>query len=254
MSDNLSGFLLWGESTLVKSAISRLRRLAPKHDPTDGWHTFDYTVEEEISGVETEEGPPFTHSLLVRAGGDRLMILSNNYRICEHFLDRDLRREVRGSLKKADILVHELVVALSRFRKTALDSTIIDGGDPDSQDEGPQPSEDNWAQFNLAYALGYGFARSDAFSGNLQKIEFEGEDLSLVPLFVEAIPFLRFRNCGLRQRVLDERGFPSSIELVRVSKTGFISFGVPSSERGRRDRFKDVEVVLRSLSKFGYIK
>jgi hypothetical protein len=220
----------------------------------DGWHSFDYVIEEEISGVEMDEGPPFIHPLLVRSGGDRLMILSNNYRVCDHFLDRDLRREMQGSLKKADILVHELVVALSEFRSSGRYSSEMKGAQSESGGEHPPQTTEDWVRFNSLYALGYGFARSDAFGGNLQKIEFEGEDLSLVSLFVEAIPFLRFRNCGLRQRALDDRGFPSSVELLRFSKTGFISFGTPILDRARRERFKDVEDVLRSLNRFGFIK
>lgn len=254
MSDTLSGFLLWGESTLVKIAIPRIKRLQRRDDPLDGWFTFNYVVEEEIPGVEMDEGPPFSHPLVVRSGGDRLILLSNNYRVCDHFLERDLRREMQGSLKKVDILVHELVVALSQYRKAAVDSTTAGYRHSEAPfEEGQQPDTD-WVSFNSIYSLGYGFARSDAFSGNLQKVEFEGEDLSLVPLFVEAIPFLRFRNCGLRQRALDERGFPSSVELIRVGKTGFISFGVPVSDRGRRERLKGVEGVLRSLNRFGFIK
>lgn len=254
MSDTLSGFLLWGESTLVKTALATITRVERRTDPVQGWHRFDYTVDEEIPGVEVDEGPPFVHSLLIRWGGDRLIVLSNNYRICDHFLDRDLRRPVQGILKKVDILVHELVVAISDFRKANPGPFESESELGVAPPEEPQDPALEWARFNLTHALGYGFARSDAFSRNLQRVEFEGEDLTLVPLFVEAIPLLRFRTCGLRQRIFDERGFPSSVELLRIGKAGFISFGVPASDRGRRERFRDVENVLRALNRFGYLK
>jgi hypothetical protein len=254
MSDTLSGFLLWGDSVSVKTALATIERLQRRADLAPGWHRFDYTVNEEIAGVEADEGPPFVHSLLVRVGGDRLIVLSNNYRICDHFLDRDLRRSAQGVLKKVDILVHELVVAISDFRKANPGAIEKDDEPVALPTEESQDSAIEWMRFNHLHLLGYGFARSDAFGRNLQKVEFEGDDLTLVPLFVDAIPLLRFRTCGLRQRILDDRGFPSSVELLRIGKAGFLSFGVPTSERGQRDRFREVETVLRALNRFGYIK
>jgi hypothetical protein len=254
VSDTLSGFLLWGESASVRSALATISRVEHRTDTVPGWHQFDYTVSEEIPGVDVDEGPPFVHSLLVRWGGDRLMVLSNNYRICDHFLDRDLRRPVKGMLKKVDIAVHELVVAIAEFRKTNTVSVDVRVAPSDTVVEEVQDPASEWEHFNLSHALGYGFARSDAFGRSLQRVEFEGDDLTQAPLFLEAIPLLRFRTCGLRQRVLDERGFPTSVELLRLGKAGFISFSVPVSERGKRDRFRDVESVLRALNKFGYIR
>ena len=253
MSDTLSGFLLWADSNLIGSAVGRLQRLTVLDAVAIGWNSFEYVVDHPISGVESEDGPPFHYRLYMRWGGDRFIVLSNNYRICNHFLENDLRGAVQGGLKKAEILVHDLVVEVCAHIQ---DLMKLPSSEPQQMTKSVELSEqaEQWLIFNRTYAIGYGFARSDAFSGNLQKIEFEGDDLSQASLFLNAIPFLRFRNCRLRQRAIDDRGFPSSFELVRLGRRAFVSFSIPSGARSRNERFKDVEVVLRLLNKLGYIK
>jgi|ERR1700733_276453 len=253
MSDKLSGFLIWSEPSALRSAIPRLKRLSGEPEAVDGWHKYEYVVEEQIPRIDMQGAPPFTHQLFIRWGGDRLIVLSNHYRICDHFIDQDLRPTTATFLRKADIAVHELVLAMIQFRE------FVDNSRPTMDDAIP-PSPLNaeaaaeWPTFNTSHTLGYGSARTDAFGGGLQRIEFEGDDLPSVSLFTTAIPVVRFRNCGIRRKTSDEKGFPGSYELLRLGKTGFLSFVTPVSGRGQKERFKEVEGLLRALNRFGFIK
>jgi hypothetical protein len=252
MSDALSGFLLWSEPPALRGAVERLSRLQEVPEYVEGWHKYNYVVQEQIAKVETE-GPPFSHLLLVRWGGDRLILLSNHYRICEHFIEHDLRPSLPTFLRKADIGVHTLILHMAEVRKAIERSKE---GEPVGPI--PKPPKDEslieWKTFNQTYNLGYASARTDAFGGSLQKIEFEGEDLMAAPLFTDAFPVARFRNCGLRHKLVNDHGLLSSYELMRIGKSGFISFPVPASPQARKQRFREVETVLRSINKWGFLK
>ena len=179
------------------------------------------------------------------------IVLSNHYRICDHFIDHDLRPTLATFLRKADIAVHELVVAMIHFRDFASRTRTEVGRSPFAA---KQRNRDRLQEFNNRHTLGYGSARTDAFGGSLQRTEFEGDDLAAVSLFTEAVPVVRFRNCGIRRKTMGDAGFPGSYELVRLGKTGFLSFATPETARGQRERFKEVEGLLRSLNRFGFIK
>lgn len=255
MSDTLSGFLVWTVWDAVKEALSKATRIRGEHDGLDGWRSYQYKVDEEIPRVDSRGDPPYVHSLMIRGGVDRVVILSRHARISDHFLDNDLKPLMHAPLRKADIKVHELVLKFAESGKARLEeSTQNSLRDTSFSIEKPDHEQDEWTTFNSAYALGYAMARSDAFGGNLQKIEFEGDDLVTVSLFTDVIPFARFRNCGVRRRVLEDPGYPSSYELLRLGKAGFLSFSVPALPKGQRDRFREVEAVLRNLNKLGFIK
>jgi hypothetical protein len=253
MSDTLSGFLLWHEPTTTRDVVSRLTRLKKEQGLIDGWLRYDYITDEQISKVDAEGLPPFTHQLFARWGKDRLILLSNTYRVCDHFIERDLRPAIASLLRKADIAVHDLVLSMMDFHLAVVASVE---GKSDARLPPPLNAEwtVEWQEFNERHTLSYASARTDAFEGALQKIEFEGEDLPAAALFAGAVPVVRFRNCGFRRKTSDEQGASSSYELLRLGKTGFLSFTMPGSARGRRDRFKEVEAVLRNLNKFGFIK
>jgi len=253
MSEKLSGFLVWSEPSALRSALPRLARLSNEVEALDGWHKYVYLVEEQIPGIEIPGAPPFRHQLYIKWGGDRLIVLSNHYRVCDHFIDQDLRPTLATFLRKADIAVHELVLAMIQFR------TFADQFQPEAENPSfPSPpnaaAAADWKDFNNLHTLGYGSARTDAFGGNLQRIEFEGNDLAGVSLFTTALPLIRFRNCGLRRKALVDKGFPSNYELLRLGKTGFLSFSLPGPLRGQRDRFREIEALLRNLNKLGFIK
>ncbi len=253
MSDRLSGFLIWSKPSAMRSAMPRLPRLSREVETIEGWHKYDYVIPEQIPRIETQGPPPFTHQLLIKWGGDRLIVLSNHYRVCDHFIEMDLRPTLATFLKKADIAVHELVLAMMQFRDFVKQSR-------QDEDDSHPPSPPNiesageWPDFNNLHTLGYGSARTDAFGGSLQRIEFEGDDLASVSLFTTAIPLVRFRNCSLRRKTSGEQGFPGSFEVLRLGKTGFLSFVVPGSAHGQKERFKEVEGLLRSLNRFGFIR
>jgi hypothetical protein len=254
MSEKLSGFLVWSEPSAPRTPLARLTRLTREFDLGDGWHRYDYVVDEQIPRIEMQGQPPFVHQLYAKWGSDRLILLSNHYRVCDYFLERDLRA-AQLVFRKAEIAIHELVLAMVEFR----DFTDRTHKKQEAEDlEPPRPpnqeSLTSWIQFNDLHHLGYASARTDAFGGNLQRVEFEGDDLVAASLFREAIPVVRFRACGVRRKTLDTRGFPGSYELLRIAKTGFVSFTAPESTRGQRERFKEIEGLLRSLNKFGFIK
>jgi hypothetical protein len=254
MSDKLSGFLVWSEPSALRSVIPRLGRLSKQVELGDGWRKYDYVVDEQIPRIEMPGQPPFIHPLYLKWGNDRLIVLSNHYRVCDHFLDRDLRLAI-VTFRKADIAVHDFVLAMVEFRDFA---DKFQQKQPGESSKPPIPQNlefaVEWHEFNDSHSLGYGSARTDAFGGNLQRIEFEGDDLAIVSLFISAIPVVRFRACGLRRRTLDDKGFPGSYELLRIAKTGFVSFTAPQSKQGQRERFREVEVLLRNLNRFGFIK
>jgi hypothetical protein len=252
MSDTLSGFLLWSEEDALRTALDRPARLKREHDNIGGWRLFDYVVEENIPQVDVEGTSPYTHRLFVRRGGDRLILVSNNFHVCDHFIERDLRPVLNAYLRKADISVHDLVRLMTGFW------TAIDGEGAGEVSHSPalptEVSHAEWAAFNHEYTLGYASARTDAFSGNLQKLEFQGENLPSSSFFVEALPLTRFWSCGLRRKAVNDQGYPDSYEILRLGKSGFLSFAAPGSMRDRQLRFRDIEVLLRALRKFGFIR
>jgi hypothetical protein len=255
MSDTLSGFLLWSEPPGLRGALERLRRLQKPTEAVDvveGWQEYVYTVDEHIPRVEMDGSPPYSHLLLLRSGRDRFIVLSNNYRVCDHFIEHDLRPTVTSVLRKADVAVHSLILGMAEFRRALEHSSAGDSG---RVLPAPPSAEDSqgWHEFNLSHNLGYAFGRTDAFSGNLQKIEFEGDDLVAASLFVETFPVVRFRNCGIR-KCLGTKGMLASYEVVKLGKSGFLSFSVPSSPRLKRERFREVEVLLRSINRWGFVK
>jgi hypothetical protein len=254
MSDKLSGFLVWSEPSALRSALPRLTRLTREVEAIEGWHRYDYEVREQIPGLEIQGSPPFTHQLLIKWGGDRLIVLSNHYRVCDHFIDVDLRPALATFFKKADIAVHELVLAMIQYRDYVKQPLRQDEDDSTPPPPPNMEAAADWPGFNNYHMLGYASARTDAFGGSLQRIEFEGDDLASVSLFTAAIPLVRFRNCGLRRKMSGEHGFPGTFELLRLGRTGFLSFVSPASPRGQKERLKEVEGLLRSLNRFGFIK
>ena len=252
MSDTLSGFLLWSEPDALRAAFCGVPRLKREHDNINGWRHFDYVVEEAIPQVDVEGPPPFTHRLWVRRGADRLVLVSNNYRVCEHFIERDLRPVLTAHLRRADISVDDLVKRVTEYWTIRAE---VSTGNPGGLAGLPSDvRESEWKDFNETYALGYASARTDAFSGSLQKIEFQGDNLPSSSFFVDAIPLTRFRSCGLRRKAPNEQGFPGSYEMLKIGRSGFVSFAVPFSPHERHMRFRDIEVLLKTLSRFGIIK
>jgi hypothetical protein len=258
MSDNLSGFLLWSEPESVHSAVSRCSRIHKESEAIDGWQLFTYEVSERIPQVNVVGEPPYKHPLHIRLGADRLILLSNDFRICQNFIDRDLRPSLSAVLRRADTAVHDLVVCMINARKVFETAEGLPG-----PEDGPDPMRDppsgpsarsQWEAFNRRHLLGYAAARTDAFGGTLERLEFSGEDLVENPLFTNAVPVVRFRSCGLRKRDFDDRGYPTSFELLRIGRMGYLSFQAPSAVDDRRERFKQVEALLRALNRFGFIR
>lgn len=263
MTDAVSGFLVWSDPPLRKGSDLQLARLQELREPMEHWHKYNYIVHETIPEVEVD-GPPYSHLLLARWGSDRMILLSTHYRICEHFIQHDLRPSLPISIRKTDIDVHGLIGGMIEFRKIAAQARHYDTSGEKTQDAGPLTSErglpvkdeisQEWKKFNESFDLGYAFARTDAFGGTLQKIEFTGKDLIEVPLFIDAFSVTRFRTCGLRKKIIDNHSLPDSYELVKIAKSGFLTFSVPSSPTGREQRFREVEAVLRTINKCGFMK
>jgi len=252
VSDTLSGFLLLSEPEALRSAFGGVKRLGPEYDNVNGWRYHEYVVDESIPQVDVDGSAPYTHRLVVRRGFGRLILVSSNYHVCEHFIERDLRPLLPSYPRRADIGVHDLVKRMTEYWTAGANSTtgLLGGfaGLPKDVDAS------EWDSFNQMYVLGYASSRTDAFSGSLQKMDFQGENLPSSSFFVEAVPLTRFRSCGLRTSSPSDQGFGGGYELLRIGKSGFVSFSVPQSPRERLTRFKDIERLLKTLSKFGIIK
>ncbi len=125
-------------------------------------------------------------------------------------------------LRRADTAVHELVVYMINVRK-ALEAAARLPDPEDKSDTLIDPpsgtsARGQWEAFNRRYQLGYASARTDAFGGDLERIEFSGNDLVENSLFTSAVPVVRFRSCGLRRKEFDDRGYPTSYELLRIGR------------------------------------
>ena len=243
----LSGYLLWTEHPSLRSALSEMRRLEREKEDVEGWRQYDYVVMEHIPRVQVQGEPPFKHDLYARAGSDRLIVLSHHHEICNFFIESDLRPVLKGMLRRAEIAIDELVLAIMQVRRAA-DGTVEAAPDDASI------AGDAWEMFRESYSIGHAAAQTDAFHGDLNTVIFEGNNVSSTSLFSDAVPVVRFYRCGLLGRMADGSGFTSTSGMLKISRRGFVSFDVPVDIGGRRNRFREVELVLRTLNRFGFIK
>ncbi len=263
MSDALSGFLLWSEPLAIESVVSISTRLHGAKQIAPNWRRFDYVTQEPIKRVDTiVAAAPYTHPLFIRRGADRfIIILSDHYLVCDHFIGTELRPSVAAILRKTNIRVHELIESVTDAR-TKLDSVKPNIGLPAEAVSnmtlpppiGSSVSFEEWEEFNQFHTLGYGAATTDAFRGELQKLEFSGDDLARVSLFTETIRFVSFRTCALRRHVLQSSGITTSYELLKMGKSGFVSTQIPFSQRAMGSRLEEIELMLNFLHRAGFVK
>jgi hypothetical protein len=137
------------------------------------------TPEDRLRGI-----PPFDYPIVWRRSGPRLLLLSKNREVVDHFR-RLLAVEIGVRLEPVTIAVDAFVKQTAR-----------------------EPSE---------YVLSFVHARVSAFGTSLRSASFYGDDVGEAKFFRDGLDLFNCHTCGLRH-------VTGGAEIVRLGNDGAVSF------------------------------
>ena len=243
LAPHMSGLLFSSTPTRIeKRDLARVKSVHIKGEAAPGWLVYDYVTDSPIPEVDAPPAePPFQHGLLLRWGRNSLLALAHDYRIVQHLLKHELKPLKKWTPRLNEIRVHDLVLHMAG----ASSSPGREESDrPELGGDLTETLAEDTSIFRNFYTLSFVAGRTDGFGEDLRKMQFYGDRVSYASLFRYCIPLMRFYSCQLRHDRTD---------IVRLGKDGFIDFKLPSNESDRRDRLKEINKILRSLTDHGYI-